>query len=106
FRLINAGTVPWQDRVLVPLGPYADDLDGRPGIRSLRYVPIGAADPGQEIDIMCPLRMPEQPGTYRLCLKAAWPDGTFCFPHTFLGVVVMAVVPPRDWTAWWTESGR
>jgi hypothetical protein len=106
FRLKNTGRVPWRDRVLVPLTGISRGADEGPrsNLHTVRYLPMGDVEPGGQVDVYCPLHIPTRPGTYRLSVKAAWPDGTLCFPQTFLGVMVMVVVPPMDFSAWWAKQ--
>jgi hypothetical protein len=90
FVLHNVGEVPWQDRVLYRVGPTSV------GLASAPLVPIPATKPSGTADVRCVLRAPLIPGTYRVCLKMGWPDGTYCFPTTLLGLLLTVVVPPTD----------
>lgn len=88
--LHNTGSVPWRDRLLYRVG------DARTGILTPPFVPIPDTMPGEAAEIWCALRAPDRAGTYRACLKMGWPDGTYCFPNTLLGVIVTLIVPPAD----------
>ncbi|SDD36896.1 NBR1-Ig-like domain-containing protein [Actinokineospora iranica] len=91
FVLRNAGTVPWRDRLLYRVGDTAT------GIASPPLVPVPDTEPGADTaEIGYVLRAPTTPGTYRVCVKMGWPDGTYCFPTTLLGLVTTLVVPPAD----------
>lgn len=88
--LHNTGGVPWRDRLLYRVG------DAGIGIRTEPFIPISDTPPASAADVSCVLRAPERPGTYRACLKMGWPDGTYCYPNTLLGVIVTLIVPPAD----------
>lgn len=90
FVLHNVGSVPWHDRLLYRVGFSSIGLASSP------LVPIPDTEPGAAADIRCVLRAPLTPGTYRACFKMGWPDGTYCFPTTLLGVLMTVVVPPAD----------
>ncbi len=92
YVLHNIGARPWRDRVLYRVGATQDNIGTPP------LVPVPDTDPGGTADIRCVMRLPRRPGTYRLCLKMGWPDGTYCFPTTLLGLIVTAIVPPADLT--------
>jgi Ig-like domain from next to BRCA1 gene len=85
--LRNAGAVTWTDRVLYRVGGRSD------GIASPVAVPVPVTEPGDAADIAVPIRAPRRPGTYRICLKMGWPDGTYCFPNTLVGVILTVIVP-------------
>lgn len=85
--LHNIGTVPWIDRVLYRIGASPA------GIASPAAVPIPATEPGGVAELTVPIRSPQRPGTYRICLKMGWPDGTYCFPTTLVGVILTVIVP-------------
>ncbi|HEX5402325.1 MAG TPA: hypothetical protein VFX16_08490 [Pseudonocardiaceae bacterium] len=95
FRVVrwamrNAGSVPWRDRWLYRVW--------RPGIGIVTpgFVPLPDTDPGGTAQIRCPFRAPLRPGTYRMCLKAGWPNGVYCYPGTMLGLPLTITVPPAD----------
>jgi hypothetical protein len=90
WMLRNTGSVPWHDRVLYRVGAYPG------GVRTPPFVVIPETDPGGAAWIECPMRAPVAAGTYRACLKMGWPDGTYCFPSTLLGLFVTLTVPPGD----------
>jgi hypothetical protein len=90
FVLYNLGQVPWRDRLLYRIGSSST------GIASPPLVPIPDTDPGGSAEVRFILQAPRTPGTYRACLKMAFPDGTYCFPTTLVGLVVTLVVPPAD----------
>ncbi|MFL6118475.1 NBR1-Ig-like domain-containing protein [Actinophytocola sp.] len=88
--LHNTGSVPWRHRVVYRVGSYLG------GVRTPAFIVIPDVDPGSSVRIQCPMRVPKTPGTYRACLKQGWPDGTYCFPTTLLGLFVTVVVAPAD----------
>jgi Ig-like domain from next to BRCA1 gene len=88
WLLHNVGAVPWHDRLLYRVGES--------GIGTVPFVVLPDTEPGSVVDIRCPVRAPTVPGTYRACLKMGWPDGTYCFPTTLLGLIVTLTVPPDD----------
>jgi hypothetical protein len=88
--LHNTGSVPWRDRVEYRVGGYPG------GVRTPPFLVLPDTDPGETVRIECPMRAPVTPGTYRACLKAGWPDGTYCFPNTLLGIFVTMIVVPGD----------
>jgi hypothetical protein len=88
--LHNTGSTPWRDRVLYRVGAYAG------GVRTPPFVVVPDTEPGSTVRIECPMRAPATSGTYRACLKMGWPDGTYCFPSTLLGLFVTLIVPPED----------
>jgi hypothetical protein len=88
--LRNTGSVPWRDRVLYRIGAYPG------GVHTPPILVIPDTDPGEVAIIRCPMRAPTTAGTYRACLKAGWPDGTYCFPSTLLGLFATLVVAPAD----------
>jgi hypothetical protein len=88
--LHNTGSVAWRDRLLDRIGP----TDA--GIVSSRFLPIPDADPRDNVEITWIVRAPQQPGTYRMCLKAGWPNGVYCFPSTLVGLIFTMIVPPED----------
>ncbi|MDX6263553.1 MAG: hypothetical protein QOH84_5241 [Kribbellaceae bacterium] len=90
FVMHNVGRVPWRDRLIYRVG------DSSIGLASSPCVPMPDTDPGSANDVRCVVRAPSEPGTYRACFKLGWPDGTYCFPTTLLGVIITVVVPPAD----------
>jgi hypothetical protein len=90
--LHNTGSIPWRDRLLYRVGPM------EPGIVSSRFLPIPDTDPGDNVEITWVVRAPQQPGTYRMCLKAGWPNGVYCFPSTLVGLIFTMILPPDDLT--------
>lgn len=88
--LHNTGKVPWRDRLLYRIGPAGT------GVVSSRFLPIPDAGPGGNVTITWVVRAPSRPGTYRMCLKAGWPDGVYCFPSTLVGLIFTMIVPPDD----------
>lgn len=88
--LHNTGTVPWRDRLLYRVGPAAT------GIRTPPFVTVPDTAASETALVQCPLRVPDRPGTYRLCLKMGWPNGVYCFPSTLVGLIVTVIVPPAD----------
>lgn len=92
--LHNTGRVPWRLRYLFRIGMSPD------AAVTPRLLAIPDTEPGGTADIRCPVRAPLRPGTYRLCMKMGWPDGTYCFPNTMLGVILSLVVPPADVVGW------
>lgn len=90
WHLTNSGSVPWRDRVLYRVGAYPS------GVRTPPFLVIPDTDPGSTVTIHCPMRAPTTAGTYRACLKAGWPDGTYCFPSTLLGLFATVIVAPDD----------
>lgn len=93
WNLHNTGSVPWRDRVLYRVGAYPD------GVRTPPFVVIPDTDAGATVRIECPMRAPIAAGTYRACLKMGWPNGTYCFPNTLLGLFVTLTVAPGDLNA-------
>lgn len=86
----NVGQVPWRDRVLYRVGKPGT------GIHTPRMLPLPDTEPGGTTEIRCPLRAPDRPGTYRICLKAGWPNGIYCHPKSMLGLIFTLIVPPAD----------
>jgi Ig-like domain-containing protein len=83
----NTGDVAWADRVLYRVGATPA------GIASPVAVPVPPASPGDTVELTVPVRAPDRAGTYRMCLKMGWPDGTYCFPNTLVGLILTVVVP-------------
>jgi len=99
--LHNTGKVPWRDRYVYRVG------EPTTGITAPSLLALPDTDLGGVIEIRCPVRAPSRPGTYRLCLKMGWEDGTYCYPATLLGVILTFIVPPadiRDWHLPWPAS--
>lgn len=90
FVMHNVGQVPWRDRLMYRVGSSSA------GICTPPFVPLADTAPGATADVRWVLRLPMEPGTYRMCVKIGWPDGTYCYPTTLLGVIFTAVVPPAD----------
>jgi hypothetical protein len=90
WTLQNAGTRPWRDRIMYRIGQTKTNLVTPP------LIPLPDADPGDRIEIHCPVLAPDRPGTYRLCLKMGWPNGVYCFPTRMLGLVFTLIVPAED----------
>jgi hypothetical protein len=90
WLLHDTGTADWRDRLIFRVG------DPSAGIRTPPFLVLADTAPGGTVEIRCPVRAPETPGTYRACLKMGWPDGTYCFPTTLLGLIVTLIVPPPD----------
>ncbi|NEA32805.1 NBR1-Ig-like domain-containing protein [Streptomyces sp. SID13031] len=90
FVVHNVGQVPWRDRLMYRVGSSSA------GICSPPFVPLADTDPGSFANVRWVLRAPTEPGTYRMCVKMGWPDGTYCFPTTLLGVIITLIVPPAD----------
>lgn len=90
WEMRNAGSVPWRDRWLYRVW--------RPGtgIVTPGFVPLPDTEPGGTARVRCPFRAPLRPGTYRMCLKAGWPNGVYCYPGTMLGLPLTVIVPPAD----------
>lgn len=88
--LHNAGDVVWRDRFLFRIGAPGS------GIRTPPFVPVPDTEPGGRAEIWCPLRAPDSPGTYRICMKMGWPNGVYCFPRTLLGAMAILIVPSAD----------
>jgi len=91
WRLRNTGVRPWNHKVLYRAG------GGDAGLRTPPFVPVPDAPPGGEVDIAVPIRAPEQPGTYRLCLRLGWPDGVYCYPSTLIGAIMSLIVLPEQY---------
>jgi hypothetical protein len=94
--LHNTGDVGWENRYLYQVG------DPSTGIIAPRCLAVANTEPGGVVDVRCPVQAPLRPGTYRLCMKMGWQDGTYCYPATILGVILTLIVPPDDAHAWHT----
>lgn len=92
--LHNTGTVPWRDRYVYRVG------EPGVGITAPTLLVLPDTDVGGVVEIRCPVRAPTRPGTYRLCMKIGWRDGTYCYPATLLGVILTLIVAPADIPDW------
>jgi hypothetical protein len=90
WKLQNVGTRPWRDRIMYRIGQTGSNIVSPP------FIPLADAAPGDWVDIRCPWRAPERPGTYRLCLKMGWPNGVYCFPKIVSGIHITCIVPAAD----------
>jgi hypothetical protein len=99
WTLQNTGAVAWRNRLLIRTGRH--DV----GLRTPPFVPVPQTSPGETADVLLPVRTPDRPGTYRLCLRLGWPDGTYCYPNTLIGAIMTVIVLPielagcrREWS--------
>lgn len=77
WRIRNVGTVPWRSRRLERQGP----LNGPGLIVSPRFIPVPDTDPGEEAEIMVPLRAPGYDCTSIAYFKMVDERGFLCFPE-------------------------
>lgn len=98
--LHNTGSLPWRHRFLFRVGAHGA------GVHTPPFIAVPDTDPGGSAAISCPLRAPGRSGTYRMSLKMGWPDGTYCFPTTLLGLIITLIVPPTDLADCGPEWGR
>lgn len=90
FAIRNAGTAPWHDRSLLPVGPIT-------GTESVplrgEIFPVPDTPPGQIARVSVPIRAPGWPGIYRQRLKMVDAEREFCFPGRYtLGLELMIQV--------------
>lgn len=76
FRLRNAGTVLWRDRLLYRIGPpVTSDLPFVPG-----FVPVPTTAPGQTCEIFIPCRAQFHRNLAVISYAMVFPDCTPCLP--------------------------
>jgi hypothetical protein len=89
--LRNAGQARWKHRLFVRVGRW--DV----GLATPPFAPVPDTDPGHDAEIFMPVKAASKPGTYRLCCRLAWPDGTYCYPNTLVGAIMTVVVLTEDY---------
>lgn len=101
WLLRNSGDIPWRHKVFTRVGRFDAGLITPP------FAPVPATAPGQEAEIFVPIRVPDQPGTYRLCFRLGWPTGVYCYPNTLVGSITTIIVLPDEFatcdTSWPTR---
>jgi serine/threonine protein kinase len=90
----NAGSVPWQDRHLIPVAPVTG-TETVP-VRGARF-PLPPTPPGRLARVAIPIRAPGWPAVYRQRLKMVDAEGEFCFPTSnALGIELIIQVVSDD----------
>lgn len=77
WRIRNSGKIPWRGRFIAMAGSSR----GAGRIHGPKLFSVPAADPGDELDICIPLRMPPYPASVYAEFKMADASGQFVFPN-------------------------